>query len=444
MTQKTKLLRRLLWLYFFLVIFEGALRKWILPGLATPLLVARDPVCIAALWLGLPTILRSPWALGLVAIGTLSIPLAVAFGHGNLFVALFGARIYLLHFPMLFLFGSVFDRKDVWAFARVTLLIAIPMTVLLGLQFNTPQGHFLNVGIAGEGSSVFGGAAGRFRCSGTFSFTNGLSAFYCLAVALLAGWFACGPRPLPKWLWLAAGCLFVAVPLAISRTMAFSYALTGLFTVFAVGFAPQLLRTLVPAGIGLGLVLAMATQTAVFQDATEAFSARWESATRSEGGDEGVIGVVQNRIIDYGLLSGFKTYADLPLMGLGVGISTNAGAQIMTGERAFLVSEGEWGALLGEFGPFIGLGLILYRILLTLLMGQYALAAVRRGNPLPWILGSVASVAMFMGGTAQPTSLGFFVLSCGLFLAAFNEQEAESVAHPVPEAESDSESMVQS
>lgn len=51
---RRKSLRKLLWLYFWLLIFEGALRKWILPGLSSPLLLVRDPVALLALlWLSL-------------------------------------------------------------------------------------------------------------------------------------------------------------------------------------------------------------------------------------------------------------------------------------------------------------------------------------------------------------------------------------------------------
>ena len=35
-------LKRLIWVYFILLVFEGALRKWFLPGLSTPLLIVRD------------------------------------------------------------------------------------------------------------------------------------------------------------------------------------------------------------------------------------------------------------------------------------------------------------------------------------------------------------------------------------------------------------------
>src|SRR6266851_4848928 len=37
--------RRMIWLYCWLLIFEGALRKWI-PPLSVPLLVVRDPLVL--------------------------------------------------------------------------------------------------------------------------------------------------------------------------------------------------------------------------------------------------------------------------------------------------------------------------------------------------------------------------------------------------------------
>jgi hypothetical protein len=49
---QVKRLRQLLWLYFWLLIFEGALRKWLLPGLSTPLLLVRDPVALRSLQKG--------------------------------------------------------------------------------------------------------------------------------------------------------------------------------------------------------------------------------------------------------------------------------------------------------------------------------------------------------------------------------------------------------
>ena len=39
-------IRKLVWIYFILLMVEGALRKWLLKGLSEPLLIIRDPIVI--------------------------------------------------------------------------------------------------------------------------------------------------------------------------------------------------------------------------------------------------------------------------------------------------------------------------------------------------------------------------------------------------------------
>ena len=48
-----KNIKRLIWLYFFLLIFEGTLRKWVLPQFSDVLLVIRDPVALVIYYLAL-------------------------------------------------------------------------------------------------------------------------------------------------------------------------------------------------------------------------------------------------------------------------------------------------------------------------------------------------------------------------------------------------------
>lgn len=431
-TDRVTVVRTCLWVYFFLVIFEGALRKWFLPQLATPLLVARDPVCMIALFYGYPLLRKQMGVVFFVVLGLLAIPLAIGAGHGSAPVALFGSRILLLHFPLLFLFPMVFSRDDVWKIGRVLLWITIPMTVLLALQFYLPESHWVNVGVGGQGSSVFSGAAGRHRSSGTFSFTNGLTSFYALAGAMFAGWMVCGPRPWPKWLMVSGVCLALAMPLAISRSIAFQFAITAGFTVAAAGLSPKLLKTLVPAALGLTILILATSQTAVFQDALDPFTQRWEVATRVEGQGDGVSGVLENRVLEYGMLSAFDSIDSVPFWGHGIGMGTNTGARLLTGGRAFLIAESGWGAVIGELGPLLGLALIGYRGLIALALTLRSVRAVKLGNPLPFILGSYAIHAMFMGNTGQPTALGFIILGSGLMLAALREPPAATSAKHAP------------
>jgi hypothetical protein len=197
MTRQHKI-QLLLWTYFWLLIFEGALRKWVVPDLSNVLLVARDPVALLAIWYGWPYLVRGAvrnWILGLAVIGGLGFLLAMLAGHRDFITAAYGTRILVLHFPMIFLFGLVFTRDDVWKFARAVLILAIPMTVLIAFQYSLPSSHFVNIAPGGEGTAGFSGAMGKMRPPGTFSFITGLSSFYGLAAAFFAGWLTCCPRP---------------------------------------------------------------------------------------------------------------------------------------------------------------------------------------------------------------------------------------------------------
>jgi hypothetical protein len=80
-------LRQLIWLYFWLLIFEGALRKWVFPGLSNILLLVRDPIALSAVFLGWPLLQQKRWQIWLLplfVIGILGTILAITVGHGDL------------------------------------------------------------------------------------------------------------------------------------------------------------------------------------------------------------------------------------------------------------------------------------------------------------------------------------------------------------------------
>ena len=165
---RLKNLRRVLCLYFFLIILEGALRKWALPGLANPLLLVREPVALLALYWAWPLLSKrqwQQWLRPLFAISPLAFVFALGVGHGDLITAFYGLRVLVLQLPLIFVFASAFDRSDVIRFAWVMLWLSIPMTVLLVLQSNSPDTHILNVGPGGTGTASFVGAMGRSRPS---------------------------------------------------------------------------------------------------------------------------------------------------------------------------------------------------------------------------------------------------------------------------------------
>ena len=126
------LYKKAIWVYLFLLIFEGALRKWFLPQLATPLLLVRDPIVV---WLYCVA-LQKGWLKNMpvrimCVVSTLSLIFSLLVGHHNLLVGLFGWRIYFFHFPMIFIMAKVLSKRDILKMGRFILYVSIPMTLSL-------------------------------------------------------------------------------------------------------------------------------------------------------------------------------------------------------------------------------------------------------------------------------------------------------------------------
>jgi hypothetical protein len=419
------LLKKGIWIYFWLLIFEGALRKWFLPSLATPLLLVRDPI---ALWLlavawkknMIPT---TPYLIVMVVIGIVGIFTAVLLGHGSLPVALYGARILLIQFPLLFVIGSIFNRDDVMKVGKVLLWLAFPMTLLITMQFYSPQSAWVNQGVGGNGSAGFDGALGYFRPPGTFTFINGLTGFYSLLAPFIF-YFWLNPKGINRLLLLvASGALLAAIPLSISRTLFFQTGITILFTLLAVLRKPKHLLQLLVTIAGVATLLFILSSTTLFHTSSEAFLSRFDAAGEAEGGLKGTLG---DRFLG-GLASSLLGATDQPFFGYGLGIGTNAGSVLLTGKATFLISEGEWGRLTGELGPLMGLIIIFIRIGLAFKIAIACYKKLATEDLLPWLLISNGLLQILQGQWSQPTSLGFCVMSIGIVIASLRSVEKPSL-----------------
>lgn len=410
-------LKTLIWAYFFLLIFEGALRKWFLPGLATPLLIVRDPVAILIIGIAwyrglLPA---TPYLFGMVIIGVIGLLTATLFGHGNVWVALFGARILLVHYPMVFAVGRIFTRQDVISMGKTTLWISVPLAILIFLQFYSPQSAWVNRGVGGdlEGSG-FSGAMGYYRPSGTFSFTNGTTMFFGFAAAFII-YFWLNLKNVSRILLLAATVsLLIAIPLSISRALFFGVSLSLLFAVFASSQKPKFMVRIVLALLGMALLLLLLLQIDSVQQALLIFTTRFETANEIEGGLQGVL---LDRYLG-GMIGALTQSSSFPFLGYGLGLGTNVGSVLAKGEVMYLISEGEWGRLIGELGPLLGLMVILIRVGLSLKISLASYSKLVRGDILPWMLLSFGLLLIPQSQWGQPTTLGFSSLVAGLLLAS--------------------------
>jgi len=408
-----------IWTFFLLLVFEGGLRKWVLPGLATPLLVVRDPIVIWILILAYRqgVIVMNKYVLGMVFIGVISFFAAVLSGHGNFYVAIFGARILLFHFPLIFVIGRVFTWQDVIKMGQFSLWLTLPMAILIAIQFYSPQSAFVNRGVGGdEAGAGFTGALDYFRPPGTFSFTNGTSLFFGFVTCFII-YFWLNRKLMNQIVLIAATAgLLAAIPLSISRGLLFQVVLTVLFAVLATFRKPEYIGRMLLAIMGAVVVFVALSNTSFFQTATGAFSNRFETANEVEGGLEGTL---LDRYLG-GLVGAINSSSTQPFFGYGIGIGTNVGSMLLGGEVTFLIAEGEWGRLIGETGPLLGLGIIFIRLGISWKIAVNSYKQLAKNNLLPWMLLPFCLTNLPQGQWAQPTSLGFSVLIAGLIIASFN------------------------
>ena len=89
----------IIWAYFWLLIFEGALRKWVLPSLSNPLLLVRDPVVLLLYaWAITEGVFpKSPFILVTFILGLVSVGVSLGVDSSRPLVTLYGLRSNFLH-----------------------------------------------------------------------------------------------------------------------------------------------------------------------------------------------------------------------------------------------------------------------------------------------------------------------------------------------------------
>ncbi len=429
------LIKYLIWLYLFLLVFEGALRKWMLPAFSDPLLIIRDPLALliyVVAYQKIPKSVINPYTITVIVIGCISFATTLALGHGNMFVSVFGLRTLILHIPIIFVIAYHLDREDVIQIGKAFLLISIPMTLLLILQFNTPQSSFVNRAPGGTYGASITGALGKYRPPGTFSFITGVVQFYTLCIGFLMSHFL-ERKYLPMWIAaIVSGALLIAIPISISRTLMLNTAIVAILAFYGVyragGSMKFVIRFVVVGAIGF----AVATQFDSFDEAIEASSARWENSTGEQQGG------FQEAIVErfFGELTRpLRNISSAKFFGEGIGIGTQAGAKLLTGERGFLVGEGEWERLIFEMGALLGLIVIAYRVILTYKLASMAHKTLGQQNLLPWLMFATSALLVFNGQWGQPTTLGFTMVGAGFTLAAMKKKQ-----QPKPSAKSNLQS----
>lgn len=178
-----------------LLIFEGAIRKWLVPGAQDLIYLAKD-VLLLGVYAGYvrdrPRLrIRQPalpLLYGALLFGSLWGVLEL-FNPAlpNLLVGIFGFKAYFFYAPLIFVLPAAFPNDAaVYRFLRRYALLAIPVGLLAVAQFFSPASSVLNTYARSNENAYVAtfGSSTYVRVTATFSFITGYTA-YLIATTIL-------------------------------------------------------------------------------------------------------------------------------------------------------------------------------------------------------------------------------------------------------------------
>jgi hypothetical protein len=431
-----------------LMIFEGAIRKWVFPGAQDLVYFAKDVLLLGAylgffrerprLRLRLPAL---PAFYGLLAAAAL-FGLLEVFNPGlpNLLVGIFGFKAYFYYVPLLFVVPAAFPNdaavhRFLWRYA----LIAIPVGLLAVAQFFSPASSFLNTYARSNEDAYVAtfGSSTYVRVTSTFSFITGFTTYLLATVILILALLGAGRWRFRGHLLMfgALGMTLLGMLMSGSRApVVFLILLFPLYWWLAVirerGGSAAFGRLLIAlALIGLSL-----SSTTTGQKAIDAFLGR-----AAGGGD------VSSRFASP-LLSPYLLLPEVGLLGFGIGATHQTAATLAPGLVPYswlhgLNVEVETGRVMLELGP-IGFALVYFlRVYLAAYAFRQVLALRTRFHRALAIASFLFFLTAIPGGAVfDVTSDFYYWFFAGLLMLAIRFDRAAvqkavsaaAVPRPVP------------
>ena len=407
-------IKKLIWVYFILLLSEGALRKWFLPGLSQGLLIIRDPIVIWIYYLAytqgsFPT--NNKYIQKCFIWVVLATMLSFLINQAHPFTIAYGARTNLLHFPLIFIMGKVLDRNDLINFGKAFLLLALPMTWIVAQQFQADRFDAINVASGGTGHQMMT-SGDKVRASGTFTFVSGIVFYYCFTVSFIVyGFLVKGI--FPKWmLYLGTSASLLAMVTAGSRAVIAECLQVIACLGFLAYFKPSEFGRISASVIGLSVLgLVLYSQVNLFKEGLNFLSLRFEEAANVEGNP---IEAYFARYYEI-LVSPYYYNQWIGFWGNGLGTATRAGSALGGGSGSAEIS---WARQVIESGLLVGGLFIIWRIWLVKDLLAVCINALKRGSYLAIFLFGACGPIIIFSPFGQPTNLGFAAFGGGLCLAA--------------------------
>jgi hypothetical protein len=344
--------------FIVLLVLQGALRKWVLTGLSTPLYIAKDLALMGSLVL---FALRSDFRLSYPLRQSLLPILWGAFAFvvflqafnlnvPSLSVGLLGIRSYLLYTTLLLILPIALERiqRPERLLLVISLVLIVPVLLLGMYQYSQPVGSWINQYVAADTQAV--GVLSRPRITGTFSYIGGMGAFLLFSLFFALGILLAGFRYRRRFYQILGGSLLglalIVAPMNGSRSVVFGLLLPLPLVLYAV------LRQRRGLAVGLSLLLLtaagayFATQNAWVTQGWDVIEHRMNTASD------------QDTRVKTALLDPIRKIPVGGLIGYGAGTTHQAAAALSSEGRVQIDGvgyEGEPGRVIIELGVIGGI-----------------------------------------------------------------------------------------
>jgi hypothetical protein len=358
-------------LVMVLLIFEGAIRKWVFPGAQDLVYFAKD-VLLLGVYVGffrdLPRLRsrlpRQPVLFGILAFGAL-FGVVEIFNPGlpNVLVGIFGFKAYFFYVPLIFVLPAALrDDAELHRFLWRYALISIPVGLLGIAQFFSPASSFLNTYARSNEDAYVAtfGSSAYVRVTATFSFITGYTAYLLAAVLLILTLLAAG-----RWRFRGHLLLFGALGMTLLGMLMSGSRGPVLLLIVLFPFYWWLAVIRERGGFAafarLVVVLALVGGVLTFSGgkAVDAFLGRAAG-----------VGDVSGRV-NAPLLTPWELLPQVGLLGFGIGATHQTAAALAPGVVPYswlhgLIVEVESGRIILELGPLGFLCVYFVRLYLTI------------------------------------------------------------------------------
>lgn len=422
--------RQITFAVMLLIIFEGALRKWVLPEAQALIYVAKDVLLLFA-YAGFalskgfdpPVRLAQPYVVllsvsaffGLLAMVNPSLP--------TFTLAIVGWRAHFFSIPLIFLVPHLFDSAEqLYRTLGRYALFAIPTAALGIVQFYSDVDspiNFLVPDAGGDNSPVGFGEVDRVRVSGSFAFISGYTA-YLLAVAMLLGSLLAGREWRIRGSLVQYGTLLLIIAAMFStgsRSPVYSLiAVAGVYAVFAALAGDLSFSAALQAAAGaalLGLV--------VWNFLPEPLDAFYARAT---GGDDELERLTSQ------IIEPLDIFFSVGIFGYGIGAAHQSAAFLAGTDISWwtdgLVAEAESSKIMIELGAIGFVLTYVFRIAITITAFRAAFVLkTRAARSLALMIAMFLGLQIFGAVIYNPTMNVLYWFSVGMLFALYRFDERE-------------------